>query len=569
MTPPSGDFFLRALRSILFASKIKFGMKNFPMLSFKSSDPGSPFPRRKEYPASLLVVLVSAGLLYFWYSCYLLGCVGRIPIESDAWSLIEVARSFQEGNFPQVETVRQFKIIDHVFSNVGFPPLTPLLLALHGSEGTWATAMAHQSIVIALALPLALFLVLKSKFRPIEAAIIALLTGIATLSFTPYREDALSGTMSLSTLLLGSAFAILLCRKLGPKEAVLLALLMGLNCLNRTDGLPLAAVMFGAAVCLSSFSATVPTIYLGTFVVTLCPLLLFNKAHFDSFFISDNAPVAEAVSDHVLRVHGVPAQSALHFLSAKFRNLVQFLIASAVSVFHTKPLWFPAAAVVWEMPSSLRVDFFRNPKLWIILVASASAIGPVATGYVWETRYISPLVVAVALLGSTILVESLRGVGSKRLVAYLGLFACLGFAALVPLRYGNSVEPWDMYSQKPADEIRRALQSLQPSEKLFSELKNHPHVFFAIDRWGRPDQYLEISRIGALGKIHAIPEPYDWNELPLDERRRLFAKLHVDLVAGACEDGQAPAFVLSLSGYQGCLRSPDEWLSGGGKSTAH
>ena len=191
-------------------------------------------PRRlwqKKYVPSNFVFLASAGLMYAWFSYQLLRTVGNIAIGPDAWSLIDVARSIQNGTFPQIQAVRQFKMIDHMFVNTAFPPLTPLLLALHGSEGAWAFAIVRQSILIALALPVPLFFALKRIFNPIESTFTVLLTTVAVLSYAPYREDVvINGTMSLSVFLLCSAFAVLLSRQTGLKEAATLGLLMGLNC---------------------------------------------------------------------------------------------------------------------------------------------------------------------------------------------------------------------------------------------------------------------------------------------------------------------------------------------------
>ena len=240
--------------------------------------------RQKENGISSLVLLSSAALLYGWFSYQLFRTVGHVPIGPDAWSLIEVARSIQNGTFPEIETVRQFKLMDYVFSNTAFPPLTPLLLALHGSEGAWASAIACQSILIALVLPVPIFFALKRKFDPIGAICIALLTTIAALSYAPYREDIVSnGTMSLSMLLLGSAFAVLLSGKMGLREATLVGFLMGLNCLNRTDGLPLAVVMFVGVLCVSRFRSGTALTYFGALLATVSPWIAFSRFTLEFF----------------------------------------------------------------------------------------------------------------------------------------------------------------------------------------------------------------------------------------------------------------------------------------------
>ena len=264
-------------------------------------------PRRlwqKKYVPPNFVFLASAGLMYAWFSYQLLRTVGNIAIGPDAWSLIDVARSIQNGTFPQIQAVRQFKMIDHMFVNTAFPPLTPLLLALHGSEGAWAFAIVRQSILIALALPVPLFFALKRIFNPIESTFTVLLTTVAVLSYAPYREDVvINGTMSLSVFLLCSAFAVLLSRQTGLKEAATLGLLMGLNCLNRTDGLPLAGVMLVGVFCVSGFRLRTALIYFGTFLVTMSPWIAFSKLYFGVFLISDNLTVAWAISDHILQIH--------------------------------------------------------------------------------------------------------------------------------------------------------------------------------------------------------------------------------------------------------------------------
>ena len=153
------------------------------MTAFVQRPSRNPGLWQKENGISSLVLLSSAALLYGWFSYQLFRTVGHVPLGADAWSLIEVARSIQNGTFPEIETVRQFKLVDYVFSNTAFPPLTPMLLALHGSEGAWASAIVCQSILIALVLPAPIFFPLKRKFSPLEAISIALLTVVAALSY--------------------------------------------------------------------------------------------------------------------------------------------------------------------------------------------------------------------------------------------------------------------------------------------------------------------------------------------------------------------------------------------------
>ena len=204
-----------------------------------------------------------------------------------------------------------------------------------------------------------------------------------------------------------------------------------------------------------------------------------------------------AVSDHILRIHGTLADNITVLLKAKIKNLRHFLIAFADAIMHTKPWLVLAAVTAWCVFLAPPAHLFRDPKLWIILVGAASVVGPIATGYVWGTRYISPLVVATALAGWTELAECIRRSGYARRIARVAQFACVTLVGLTLINI--SIEPWrSEFSQNSPDEIRAALRMLQPSEVLFSRLRTIHECFLrSIAR----DPLLHILRYFASGRL--------------------------------------------------------------------
>lgn len=530
----------------------------------------------------IIALLATAAVAAFAVGSYA-HFSGRAFINADAWSIYDMARSFDE-TFYHSRLIRQFNLsIEHGST---YPFLGPVLLyAVDALTGLGVYALYATAAVLGWCGLAALYPTLRKAAgeNSLAVALAALLAVITALNISElYLDLYRASTIPIALAFILAGLALLPGDgRLTPPRAFAVGAVMGLAALTRFDVNLFVLFFTGVMLALArQRRVTAAASYAAGVLIVVSPWIVYSLLVFGRLYASDNMAVALSVRPHYsvdLLLPGEPSAFTdpagwyrrIAAAAADFLRIVTGMVTQSPFAWLFLATLSGLALLLWAW-SRRGPDRTREreegrdpgaPRYRMALTGAAAVsllffVGPIITSYQMNTRYYSTtfLVWAVMLLGwglaGMVAAERRLGHSGPRIVFETAV-AVLCVAGLLSL-------PTDVFRGGwPALGFDETNRRVDPRSDLLRCVPADGRTLLLYN-WSNPALQDGI-RFGALARRDVVIVPGNWAELPAERKIGFLEDVrisHALLDEAEPKDGLVdPAMALqSVAGCPGLYR---------------